>query len=127
MRYLIPIFTVFLSSTTLISCVQDTTDRIILGREHAQEQIKKVISNKTNQVFYDTLIKNEQHAISFIEPILFDIYGKDQILKEQPYECYLIEGFWYISGTIPKGWNGGCFEIIINAKNAQIIKLTHYK
>ena len=127
MKYVILIFTAFLSATALISCGQNNTDRIILGREYAQEQIIKVLSNKTNQSFYDILITNKQLAISIAEPILFNIYGKKQILKERPYECYLIEGFWYISGTIPKGWKGGGFEIIINAKNAQIIKLTHYK
>lgn len=127
MKYAIYTFTLFLLATSLVTCGQNNNDRIILGREHAQDQIKKALTNKTTQPFYDTLIKNKELAISIAEPILFNIYGENQIIEERPYECYLIDGFWYIAGTIPKGWKGGGFEIIINAKNAQIIKLTHYK
>ena len=61
------------------------------------------------------------------EPLLFDIFGKDQILSERPYEVYLIDGYWYLAGTIPKGSKGGGFEVVISAKDGQIIRLTHYK
>lgn len=127
MKYLIQSFTVFFLLISLSACAQNNSDRLIVGREHAQFQIKRALVDTTNHPFYDTLIKNKEVAIAVAEPILFSIYGKDHILKERPYACYLIDGFWYIAGTIPKGWVGGGFEIIINAKNAHVIKLTHYK
>ena len=127
MKHIIHIIIIFCSVKSLVAYGQNNSDRIILGKEHAQDQVKKAISNKTDQPFYDTLIKTKELAISIAEPILFHIYGKKQIIKERPYECYLIEGYWYITGTLPKGWKGGCFEIIINSKNAEIIKLIHYK
>jgi hypothetical protein len=49
--------------------------------------------------------------------------------KERTYECYLVNGYWYLSGTLPKdsNSNGGVFEIIISLKDAQVIKLIHGK
>ena len=73
------------------------------------------------------MIKSPSIAVAIAEPILFDLFGKAQILQEKPYEVYLINGYWYISGTIPKGWKGGGFEIIFSAKDGKIIRVTHYK
>lgn len=127
MRYTLQIFIIFLLATSLTACGQNKNDRALVGKEYAQSEIKKAISDNINKPFYDTLIKTKDVAISIVEPILFNIYGKAQIIDERPYECYFIDGFWYIGGTIPKGWKGGGFEIIISAKNAQIIRLIHYK
>ena len=93
----------------------------------AREQLHDALAGKGQVFTWDTLIKNKTTAISVAEPILFDVFGKDQILSKKPYEIYLLEGYWYISGTIPKGHKGGGFEIILKAKNAEIIRLTHYK
>ncbi len=40
------------------------------------------------------------------EAALFEIYGEAQIKSEQPYEAYLINGYWVINGTLSKrgGW-----------------------
>ena len=101
-------------------------NQTVVGEENAKQAIKEAIKNKTKP-FYDTLIKTKEAAIAMAEPILFDIYGKKEIINERPYECYLIDGYWYISGTLPKDWVGGVFEIIINAKDGQVIKLIHGK
>ena len=105
---------------------QNFNNQIVLGEENAKQAIKEAIKNKAKP-FYDTLIKTKETAIAMAEPILFDIYGKKEIINERPYECYLIDGYWYISGTLPKGWNGGVFEIIISSKDGQVIKLIHGK
>jgi NTF2 fold immunity protein len=105
---------------------QNFKNRTVLGEKNAKQAIKEAIKDKAKP-FYDTLIKNKETAIAIAEPILFDIYGKKDIINERPYECYLIDGYWYISGTLPKDWLGGVFEIIINAKDGKIIKLTHGK
>ena len=105
---------------------QNFKNPTVLGEENAKQAIKEAIKNKAKP-FYDTLIKTKETAIAMAEPILFDIYGKKEIINERPYECYLIDGYWYISGTLPKGWQGGVFEIIINAKDGQVIKLIHGK
>lgn len=102
-------------------------DHDTLGKEIAKQQLHELLNGKGQPFTWDTLIKNSSTAIAMAEPLLFDIFGKNQILTEKPYEVYLIDGYWYLSGTIPKGWKGGGFEIIISAKDGKIIRLTHYK
>jgi hypothetical protein len=99
-----------------------------LGEENARKQVNDCLKGKGQPFTWDTLIKTPATAIAIAEPILFDVFGKEQILKEKPYEVYLMEGYWYISGTLPNSYNeGGAFEIIFSAKDGRIIRLTHYK
>jgi hypothetical protein len=98
-----------------------------LGQQFARSQITKLLLGKAQPFTWDTLIKTPATAIAMAEPILFDVFGKEQIVSEKPYEVYLIDGYWYLAGTIPKGVEGGGFEIIFSAKDAKIIRLTHYK
>ena len=111
----------------LILCCQNFQGRLVMGEQNAKEAVRKAIADKDYKPFYDTLITDKQTAIAVAEPILFKIYGKKNIVDERPYECYLIDGYWYISGTLPKGWTGGVFEIIVSSKDGRIIKLTHGK
>jgi hypothetical protein len=64
----------------------------------------------------DTLIRDSATAISIAEPVLFKVYGKEQILGEKPYKVQRIDGYWHISGTLPEGIKGGVFNIILSAK-----------
>jgi hypothetical protein len=105
---------------------QNFDGRLVIGEKIAKEEIKKALKGN-EKPFYDTLITDKETAIAVVEPILFKIYGRDNIIAERPYEIYLIDGYWYISGTLPKGYNGGTFEIIVNSKNSQIIKISHGK
>ncbi len=102
-------------------------DHDTLGKDFAKKQVRELLNGKGQPFTWDTLIRNSSTAIAIAEPILFDIFGKEQILTERPYEVYLIDGYWYLSGTIPKGWKGGGFEIVMRAKDGNIIRLTHYK
>jgi len=111
----------------LLSCGQDPNERMVMGEQNARQAIKKAIDDKEYKPFYDTLIKDKKTAIAVVEPILFKIYGKKNIVDEKPYECYLVDGYWYISGTLPKNSVGGVFEIIISSKDGRVIKLIHGK
>jgi hypothetical protein len=108
-------------------CGQNFNGRTVLGEKNARQAIKKALTDKDNKQFYDTLIKDKQTAIAVAEPILFKIYGKKNITDQKPYECYLIDGYWYICGTLSKGWLGGVFEIIISSEDGKVIKLIHGK
>ena len=110
-----------------ISFSQNFQGRMVVGKKYAAEEIKKAIANKNYKPFYDTLINDKEMAIAIAESILFKIYGRENIIEQRPFESYMINKYWYISGTLPKDWNGGVFEIIINSKNAQVIKLIHGK
>lgn len=115
------------SSNSSNDTLQMPHDKDTLFKEFAKQQLQDLLKGEGLPFTWDTLIKNSSTAIAMAEPLLFDIYGKNQIITERPYEVYLIDGYWYLSGTIPKGWKGGGFEIIISAKDGKIIRLIHYK
>ena len=111
----------------LVDSFQDPHDHDTMGQALARKQINDLFKGKGQHFTWDTLIKSTSTAIAIAEPLLFDIFGKKQILEERPYEVYLIDGYWYLSGTIPKDSKGGAFEMIFSAKDGKIIRLTHYK
>lgn len=93
-----------------------------------REIIKNALADKSGkQILVDKVIPDKQSAIAVAEPILFKIYGNDQILGEKPYNINLIDGYWLLSGSLPQGYKGGTFLIILSEKNGRVIKLTHGK
>lgn len=93
-----------------------------------REIIKNALADKSSkQILVDKVIPDKQTAIAVAEPILFKIYGKDQILGEKPYNISLIDGYWLLSGLLPEGYKGGTFLIILSEKDGRVIKLTHGK
>jgi len=47
------------------------------------------------------------------------------ITTERPYECYLVDGYWFLRGTLPKNYTGDVFEVIMSSKDGRVIKLTN--
>ena len=124
------IFFFALLTISLKTSGQTKSERLILGKSYAQQQLNSALSDKVQHNVIDNesiIIKDSLTAIKIAEPILFSIYGKDNITKQQPYEIYLIDNYWVITGTLPEGHKGGTFLIIINAINNKIIKITHGK
>ncbi len=115
---------------SLSACGQTKSDRQLLGRKYAEQELKSSLSDKTLHNFVDNkklLIKDSLMAINISEQILFSIYGKEQIRKQLPYETYLIENYWVISGTLLKGNVGGTFLIILDSRDCKILRITHGK
>ena len=124
------IFFLAILTISLTACGQSKSDRLILGKSYAQEELKSALTDKEQHNVIDNksiIIKDSLTAINIAEPILFSIYGKDNISKQRPYETYLIDNYWVITGTLPKGYLGGTFLIIINSFDSKIIKITHGK
>ena len=115
---------------TLAACSQQQNNRTILGKSYAEKQLKIALSDKTQHNVIDNntaIIKDSLTAISVAEPILFSIYGKDNITKQRPYETYFISNYWVVSGTLPKHYAGGTFLIIMDATDSRILRITHAK
>jgi hypothetical protein len=107
---------------------QSLDTRIVLGEAHARERIEEAVKHPDDFSDTNTLLLNSPElAIATVEPLLFATYGKQKIVRERPYELYLLNDYWYITGTIPKGSKGGGFEVILSASNARVVCLTHYK
>lgn len=124
------IYFLTLLTFTLTACGQTKSDRTILGKKYAEQEIKSSLTDKSQQNVIDNktvIIKDSLTAINIAEPLLFNIYGKDNITKQRPYEIYFIDNYWLITGTLPSGWKGGTFLIIIDSRDSKVIRITHGK
>ncbi len=124
MKYII----IFLLTFSINACSQN--NRSVLGKSHAEKELKIALSKESQHNVIDNkslLIKDSLTAIKVAEPILFSIYGKENIESEKPYETYLINNYWVIAGTLPEDSLGGTFLIIIDARNSKVLKVTHGK
>jgi hypothetical protein len=123
------IWILFLSFVSF-SCTQTNNNRTTFERINAENQLNNAFGNQNQHNLIDNkriIIKDSLTAINVAEPILFGIYGKDNIINQKPYEIHLIDNCWILSGTLPKNMVGGTFLIIIDARNSKIIKITHGK
>lgn len=119
---------IMLIFVSLTSCGQTKTERTKFGVEYAKSELIEALSNKTEkQILVNKVISDNETAEIIAETILFKIYGKDNIIKQRPYEINQIGNFWVLNGTLPQNMIGGTFLIILNSTNGQIIKLTHGK
>ena len=115
---------------TLTACAQTKGNRTILGKLYAAQELKSALTDKSQHNVIDNktvIIKDSLTAIEVAEPILFSIYGKDNIIKQRPYETYFIDSYWVICGTLPKEYLGGTFLLIIDSRDCKIIRITHGK
>lgn len=124
----------FAITTFLFSCSEKTSnlkDELshtqIFTENKDSEYAKEELENaKINNEFSPTkVIPNSKTAVEIAESILFPIYGKDNIIKQRPYDVSFTDGYYIINGTFPKPQIGGTFIIIINSKDGKVIKLTH--
>lgn len=93
--------------------------------KHAESELKNALIK--NEILPDKVIPDSQTAVDVAENFLFNIYGKENIIQQRPYNLNLIDDYYIIEGTLPKNTLGGTFLIIINSKDGKIIKLTHGK
>jgi hypothetical protein len=115
---------------TLTACGQQQNTRTLLGKSYAEKELQSALSDKTQHNVIDNktaIIKDSLTAIHAVEPILFSIYGKDNITDQRPYETYFISNHWIISGTLPKNYVGGTFLFIMDARDGRVLRITHGK
>lgn len=96
----------------------------------AEKQLELALSSKSGHNVINqktTIINDSLSAITIAETILFSIYKKANILEQKPYNIYHINNYWVIFGTLPIGYKGGTFLIILDDRNSEIIKITHGK
>ncbi len=125
LKYFIAVAIVF-----AIACTPFQGKKKIFGKSYAEEQLKLTLSDTLSQNLVNNgslIIKDSTTAIKVSEPILFDIYGRKNIIKQRPYEVYLIGNYWVLSGTLLEGYDGGTFLMIIDARNSKIMKISHGK
>ena len=98
------------------------------GEQSAKEELQRFLVDSTmNLVKGEILIKDQEALISIAEPILFGVYGKNEIMDERPYEIYQFDDYWIMFGTMPKDMMGGTFTIVINRKTCKVVGISHGK
>ena len=71
------------------------------------------------------LVPDRATAIAIAEAVLFPIYGEKSIREQRPYVVKHTAGKWAIDGSIPKGFVGGSFHIVIRQRDAKILEISH--
>lgn len=97
-----------------------------LSGKYSQGEIRATTTDSTSPL-NGPVIGDKKTAIAVAEAILFPIYGKRGIRSQRPYHVKLEDGYWKISGHLTHGMQGGVFIIILRAKDAQVVKLSHSK
>lgn len=126
MKYIFILFTCSIVFTTYAQ----ESNRVVLGLKNAKAELSEALKTKGIHNLIDNksaIIKDSLTAANVAEPILFGIYGKENILKQKPYEIFHIDDYWVLNGTLPEDFKGGTFLIIIDDKNSQVIRITHGK
>ncbi len=73
------------------------------------------------------LLPKKGNAVEYAENILFELYGKEKVESEKPYQIYLINDYWVMTGTLKTGTKGGTFELVFDSWNGKILLLKHGK
>ena len=112
---------------SILSCNKEIETPSFEKIKLSEKETLKEINDSTlhNAIGKDEIITDEKTAISIAEPLLFSVYGKENIVKQRPYKIGKVQNYWVVSGSLPKPQIGGVFEMIINSKNGEIIRLTH--
>ncbi|WP_312082864.1 NTF2 fold immunity protein [Epilithonimonas hominis] len=109
-------------------------ERFILNqnREYAISELTTALENTRtipeSKINYSAKpILDAKSAVNIAEKILFQVYGKDHIKKQRPYNLVFQNDYWILNGTRPEPIIGGVFLIIMNSKNGKIVELIHGK
>ena len=116
------------NDSKIIFNLSDSLKRAYDGEIYSKEQLERFLGDSTTNLLQgEILINDKQTLIEITEPILFKVYGKENIINERPYEIYLFGDYWIMNGTMPRNMKGGTFTIAINRKTCKVIGITHGK
>jgi len=109
---------------------QKKSDSLKDGESYAEQELKLALTDTTQPNGINgerIIIKDSLTAINVVEPILFSIYGKENIIEQRPSKTSFVDNYWVINGTMKEVHPGGTFLIIIDSRNCEIIKIIHGK
>lgn len=124
----IVLFTIFLAS-----CV-NSNSKVFDNNTVLTDSIFKIVETPINYSEFNNIYKEEGYvpnaemAVSIAETILFNIYTKESIINQRPYNVYLQDNaIWCIEGVLPQNLEGGVFYIEISKDNGAVLKRLHTK
>ncbi|WP_157807295.1 NTF2 fold immunity protein [Hymenobacter chitinivorans] len=97
--------------------------RLVLGEEVARQRVAQARLPKLAGA--SAAAPDTATALAVAEKVAFREFGRKNIIAQRPYEAYLVDGYWCISGTLPWGYEGGTFVVLLNAATYQVAKVSH--
>lgn len=70
-------------------------------------------------------VPDAETAIRIAEEVWFPMFGKDTIEKQKPYKVSLVDGFWFVEGTLPDNALGGTVHISISQDDGTVLRAYH--
>jgi hypothetical protein len=99
------------------------------GEAYARKRLVEVLADTIRPHYGRQILLDKELVIKIVEPILFETYGRETILDERPYQACKVDNYWLVKGSTPDDpdFRGGAFEIIIDSRDARILRMVHYK
>lgn len=91
------------------------------------EKRQDIQTTKSNYKPKDGYVPDEKTAIAIAIAVWNPIYGKEKIEGEKPFRANLKNGVWMVTGSLPKGMNGGVAEADISKDDGRILRIIHGK
>ena len=110
-----------------IAFTQCKNENTKLGQSRAEKILHESLKDTVIHNYVQPVLKDSATAVSVAEPILFGIYGRNNILRQKPYEIHHIDYYWVLEGTLVTGIEGGTFLIILDDRNSKVIRISHGK
>ena len=90
-----------------------------LDARQAEFYLHQLLETREDGVRNETLI-SKQTAIIIASLILSEKYGKWHAFLYKPFDIYLFNNYWFVSGTISKSKSDNRFILIINQYTGEI-------
>lgn len=92
---------------------------------NAETRQSNQVSTQSNYKPKNGYVSDEETAIAIAVAVWNPIYGKQQIESEKPYQANLKNGVWRVTGSLPKGADGGTAIAEISKDDGRILKIIH--
>jgi len=73
----------------------------------------------------DGFVPDAKTAIKIAIAVWEPIYGEQKIAGEKPYQAYLTNGVWTVTGSLPEGMAGGVAIAEIAKADGKILRVIH--
>lgn len=140
MKSILFLTTILLIITSFMSCDyskktdREPTEFIYIGEEtdsNTTYDFRNYIYNDLtapSAAQENGILENETIAVEVAKVIVAHYYGEKRLANEKPYRVALINNKeWFITGSLPKGTEGGVFIISLDKKTGGVISLRHEK
>ncbi len=117
----------------LIAGCTTKTNTNVRGRENTQS-LDYVINKKLSSSGYSEVkghlpengvVPTAKVAFQIAEPILINVYGKENIESEKPFSINLEADVWIIEGSLEEGYDGGVAYIEIRKSDGKVLTVIH--